>query len=83
MPRYPVLAKIATKIAIYLRSNRWHRVVEWGKKLGLRRVYEGRNTLPGLTREEIAKLLDIYKEDVIFVEKLTNRNLSDWFVYES
>jgi hypothetical protein len=67
MPRFPIMAKIATEIAVYLRANRWHRVVEFGKKLGLRKVYTGSSSLPGLTTEEQRELLDLYKKDVKFV----------------
>ncbi|MDY6784004.1 MAG: sulfotransferase domain-containing protein [Cyanobacteriota bacterium] len=81
MPRLPILAKIATKIAIYLRANRWHNIVELGKKLGLRKVYAGQKALPGLTGEEKERLLNIYQEDIIFVEYLTKKSLKKWYEF--
>ncbi|MDY7015311.1 MAG: sulfotransferase domain-containing protein [Cyanobacteriota bacterium] len=82
MPRFPLLAKIATQIAIYLRANRWHRVVELGKALGLRRVYTGSKTLPSLTLEEREELFKLYQKEVEFVENLTRRSLPEWYKYK-
>ena len=41
MPKFPILAKTATQAAGILRASKFDRIVEFGKKLGLKRVYRG------------------------------------------
>ncbi len=81
MAKYPVLAKYAAKAVVFFKDNNMHSVVNFGKALGLKKVYEG-GDLVSIDRSEKKKLLDIYKQDTMYVEKLLNRKLSNWYLPE-
>jgi len=79
MPRFPLLAKAAAQLATGLRANRLHKVVEFGKSLGLKQVYTGgEQQMPGFTASDRFWLKSQYEEDIVFVEKLLGRDLSAW-----
>ncbi|MCU0526342.1 MAG: sulfotransferase domain-containing protein [Elainella sp. Prado103] len=79
MPTYPQLAKIAAQGATWLRRRRLHKLAEWGKAWGLKRVYAGQAAhLPKLTLHESAHLLEQYQIDIRFVEQLLHRDLAGW-----
>lgn len=80
MPRFPRLARIASLITVSLHSAGLHRIVEFGKKLGLRSVFfaGGEDEMPSLSAEDRAFLIDEYEEDVDYVEDVTGRTLSHW-----
>ena len=79
MSRHRNVARAATALADWLRSRRLYRVVEFGKALGLKRVYRGREgNMPGLTEAALAELLAEFEPDMQYVEKLLDRDLSAW-----
>lgn len=78
MPRFPWLAAQAARAVTALRSRRFHRIVEWGKALGLNRVYQGNDALPQLTTQETERVQDQFAPDVEYVERLTGRPLPHW-----
>lgn len=79
LPKYPWIAKLLTYLAIQFRSYRLHSVVEFGKKLGMRRVYSGgEEKLPMLTTDEQSQLLEIFEADIVYVEKLLDIDLKHW-----
>lgn len=80
MPRSFKFAQLATFGAGILRKNRLDRVVEFLKKLGLKKAaYSGGEAkMPELASEDLEYLSDLYKEDVEFVENLLQRPLTHW-----
>lgn len=78
MPKFPWLAKVAAESATWLRRKRWHKLAEFGKALGLKKVYTGGKHLPTLSHPEQLKLIEEYEPDIAFVEKLVGRDLSAW-----
>lgn len=77
VPRFPSLARVATQVVSKLHDWQLHRVVEWGKRIGLRNVYSG-GTIPTLDTELRKRLLDRYEDDIAFVECVTGRDLAHW-----
>lgn len=79
MPRFPWLARLMSAGATWLRSNRLHKLNEWGKAVGLRNVYTGGDE-QGLTLDDLSRqrLLEIYAADIVFVERLLKRDLTAW-----
>jgi len=79
MSRYRNVARAATGLADWLRAKRLYGVVEFGKALGLKRVYRGQEgVMPELTPAERARLLDEFEPDMQYVEKLLDRDLTAW-----
>lgn len=79
LPKFPFLAKSFTQIAHFLRGNRLHGIVEFGKRLGLRKVYTGgEKRMPNLTKEKQTSLLKLYEPDTVYVENLLGRSLPRW-----
>ena len=76
-PRFPALAGAAARAVTLLRDARLHRVVEVGKRLGLKRVYRGGGAPPEATSDERARLAARYRPHVEYVESLLDREL-DW-----
>jgi len=80
MPQSRWIARGAAFLTTLLHSCGLHRIVEFGKKLGLRELaYTGGEAdMPELSVEERKQLIQTYEEDIAFVEELTGRDLSDW-----
>jgi hypothetical protein len=81
MPQSRWLARATASLTTLLHSGGFHRIVEFGKKLGLRELaYTGGEAdMPELSAEDRKQLIQTYEEDIAFVEELTGRDLSDWF----
>jgi len=79
-PRFRPLAKLSAKIVSWMHAKDLYRFVEFGKSIGLKNlVYSGgRTKRPGVTVEEHSKLLELYRPDIEYVEKLLGRELSTW-----
>lgn len=80
LPRFPSLGRAAAYLTTRLHAHGLHRVVEWGKKLGLRRLAYagGEDEMPELTDPDRQRLVELYREDIAFVEEMTGRDLSYW-----
>lgn len=78
MPKYPVLAKYAAQTVLKLRDYKLHRLIEVGKSLGLKKVYDGGEVVPVLTEEEKAQMLVTYEKDILYVEDVLGRKLPNW-----
>ena len=77
-PRFPWLAKWVTWVAVWLRGERLHEIVELGKAMGFRKIYTGGKDVSPLSPNDRQRLLEIYEQDVEFVENLLGRDLSSW-----
>lgn len=80
MPRSAWLAKGAETVTSTLHALGLHRVVNLGKKLGLKRLAYagGEDTMPELSSTDRTDLIHEYKQDVAFVERITGRTLPHW-----
>lgn len=78
-PRFRTAAAIATKAARMLRAAGLHRAVSFGKSLGLRAVYRGRNSdaVP-LTPALFACLAEAHAEDIVYLERVLGGSRGDW-----
>ncbi len=79
LPRFPVLAKLATLGSEWLRDKRLYGLLQFAKKIGLRRVYTGASdSLPTLATETREALIQEFEPDIAYVENLLNRSLTKW-----
>ena len=78
-PRFGWLGKVGGKTLTWLRSNRFHGIVETAKRLGVKKVYtQDKSGKPELDTDDRRWLLKQYEQDIVFVEKLTGRDLVAW-----
>jgi hypothetical protein len=80
MTRFPRLARAAAALATKLRARRLHRLVEWGKRLGLKRVFASGSEakIPELSPDERQELTATYACDIAYVEEMLGRDLAGW-----
>jgi len=78
LPRFPRLATALTWVAATLRRCNLYGVVEFGKRLGLKRVYGGADLPADGEQKARAALGSRFDEDVVFIERLTGRDLTHW-----
>lgn len=79
MPKYMGLATVFAKGAQFLRRNKLDGIAEFGKKIGLRKVYTGgEEKMPELTADERLNLLSYYQKDLKYTEELLGRELVEW-----
>ena len=81
MPRFQWLARGAAFLTTALHKYGLHRVVEFGKKLGLKKLAYtgGEDDMPELSVNDRRQVIRMYEEDIAFVEDLTDRDLARWF----
>lgn len=75
---FPVLARTGSSVAAWLRASRLHGLVNLGKSLGLKRIYEGGSGPAPVSAAERAALCEAFADDVTYVERLLSRRLDDW-----
>lgn len=79
VPRFPRLASVASRTATALRGAGFHRVVETGKSLGIKRVYGGGSSDSlSISPSVLEYLLQEYEDDIVFLESRLERNLKHW-----
>lgn len=78
LPRFPALARWATRVSAWLRDRGHHRLVDAVKDAGGKLAYRGGGARPDLPPELRAELADEFDEDVRYVEELTGRDLEAW-----
>lgn len=79
VPKFRFLAAIASRAASIMRAADLHRVVEIGKRLGLKKIYSGGdpNQL-AMTRPVFDYLLSEHEADIQFLEKRLGRSFPHW-----
>jgi len=77
-PFSPTLVRTLEIFARSLRSLRMHRIVNFGKKLGLKKLYSGGKALPKLTQQQRNFLTTTFAEDIKWLEQYLGRDLSHW-----
>lgn len=79
LPALPWLAHLSAMAVTELRRRRLHRVVEWGKAIGLNAVYRGRPVSSlHVSEGEVAALRKAYEADIRYVENYIGRELTGW-----
>jgi hypothetical protein len=79
LPRFPVLARLATQGSEWLRDRRLYAPLRAAKKIGLKRVYTGApDSLPTLAPDAREALIRILEPDIAYVEDLLGRSLTEW-----
>jgi hypothetical protein len=79
VPRFLWLAATAARTASTLRGAGLHRMVESGKRLGLKRIYGGGDHHAlSMTRPVFEYLLAEHEADINFLEKRLGRDFSHW-----
>lgn len=79
IPRYRWLASVASRGASILRGSGLHRVVEGGKRLGLKKVYSGGDPKAlTMTRSVFDYLLAEHEDDIRFLEDQLGRSFPHW-----
>lgn len=78
LPRFPVLATLATRGGDWLRERRLYGPINFAKRLGLKRLYRGQREVPVLDRAARARLVETFAEDIRWVEGLVGRPLDRW-----
>lgn len=80
MPKYPRIARFATQISTQLRRNEFHRAVDFARKIGMRRIYQGGAMDVKLNAETRASLIERFLPTIQYVEELVDRPLPEWRV---
>jgi len=82
-PRSVVLASLGSNVKNFFRSHQLYSVVEFAKKIGLRKVFFGRESkslyLPG--KEETVDLVEMFSKDLDNLSQLFQTDFDDW-IYE-
>ncbi|MCS4142401.1 sulfotransferase family protein [Salinibacter ruber] len=80
MPRFSLIAQGASSLASFLHTQGLHRVVELGKRVGLKRIiYTDReDEMPKLSQENRLWIIQKYEEDIKFVESEVGQKLPSW-----
>ena len=79
LPRFPILAKLATLGSEWLRGKRLYGPLQFAKNIGLKFVYTGASDfLPTLVPETREALIQEFKPDIAYVENLLGRSLAEW-----
>lgn len=79
LPRFPLLARAATRGADWLRARRLYGAINLAKRLKLKRLYSGRRGgVPVLDPATRAQLVREYAADITYVEELLGRELPAW-----
>jgi hypothetical protein len=78
-PHFAWVARAAVFLAKKLRGRRLHRLVEWGKKIGLKSIYTGgvdeQSEMAPANRRH---LVEAYEADIRYAEQMLERELSGW-----
>ena len=77
-PKSPQLIQLIERCSKSLRRMKFHGIVNLGKTLGLRRLYSGGKLPDLLTQQQTENLYREYEEDIRWLEKRANRDLTHW-----
>lgn len=77
-PRNRLLALAFSSMATLLRSLRLHRLVNFGRSLGLKSVYEGGQTVEKMPESVRESLCHEFEPDIAWLENRLGRDLSHW-----
>jgi hypothetical protein len=80
MPRFQWLSRAASLLTTVFHASGMHWVVDFGKQIGLKElVYSGgEDNMPALPERLRERLIREYEEDISYVERATEQDLSHW-----
>lgn len=78
MPKYPRMAQVATQISTQLRRKDFHWAVDFARKVGMRKIYQGGALDLKLDAEIRALLIERFLPTIEYVEELLGRPLPEW-----
>lgn len=79
VPRFRLLAMMASRTAAMLRAAGFHKLVELGKRIGLNQVYRGGDNAALTPSNAVMEFLSSEHEiDIDFLEARLGRNFSHW-----
>jgi Sulfotransferase domain len=82
VPRFQRLAGTIATGASALRKAEFHGLVELGKRLGLRRVYQGGDVSKVMLEQPLfERLLELHSADIAFLESRLSMNFGQWRDY--
>ncbi len=82
-PRWPLLAKVLSSSATIMRGLRMHRMVELGKRMGIKAAFRGGSSLKTIDDECFAFLLNHFHTDIVWLEQKFGRDFSAWRINSS
>lgn len=77
-PRSPKLVRLMERVSLALRGMRLYPIVELGKKIGLKRLYQGGKAVPGLSEQQKSMLKREFLSDIEWLERRLERDFSHW-----
>jgi hypothetical protein len=79
MPKYPRMARVATRVSTQMRRKELHWAVDFAKKIGMRgKIYSGGAMDVSLDPESRASLIERFLPTIEYVEDLLDRPLPEW-----
>ncbi len=80
VPRIPGAYALARTVAWdYLRHRwDWDQIVNWGKRLGVERLFGDRGSIPAMEESTRLRLTELYQDEVQAMESLLETNLDCW-----
>lgn len=80
VPRVPAGYALARKVAWHYLRYRWNMdwLVNWGKKLGIERLFGEAGPLPAMQQETRQQLLEIYENEIGTLEEKLDIDLDCW-----
>lgn len=82
-PRWPLLAKLLSSSATVMRRLRMHRMVNLGKKMGIKAAFRGGSSLKTIDDDCFAFLLNHFRTDIVWLEQKFERDFSTWQINSS
>lgn len=79
-PRSRAVARAARSTVAWLRSHKMHRIVDAGKRLGLKRAMYGGGPDVEIDASAYERLRTHFEPDVAWLEQRLNRSFEDWRV---
>ncbi|QEG20300.1 Sulfotransferase domain protein [Mariniblastus fucicola] len=77
-PRNIYAARLLSASATVLRSMALHKLVNFGRSLGLKKVYAGGKPVDRPTAEEMRKLAELFEPDILWLEERLGCSLDSW-----
>lgn len=77
-PRSPQLVFAMESVAKFLRFFHLHSIVNFGKQIGLKKLYQGGVVPQPLTPKQHARLLELFEPDIHWIESHLSRQFPAW-----
>lgn len=78
LPRFPRAKALISDFARLCRRHGFDRIVNWGKNLGMLRLFGNRGRLSPMSDEMRTQLAEIYREEIETLEEMLQINLEVW-----